>query len=123
MDEYTNSDILASVDNIIDKIQSQRKIMLGVSISALVLAPFAVGLSIYLLTHPTFFYLLEIEDEFGWFLGIFLSGIIIISGIWLYTGIRQYNSLSSWNKRYCGYLNKKKVLDESISNEFQLGKD
>lgn len=123
MDEYTNSDILASVDNIIEKIQNQRKIMLGVSISALILAPFAVGLSIYLLTHPTFFYLLEIEDEFGGFLGILLGGIIIISGIWLYTGIRQYNSLSSWNKRYCGYLNKKKVLDESISNEFQLNKD
>lgn len=123
MDEYTSSDILAAVDNIIEKIQNQRKIMIGVSISALILAPFAVGLSIYLLTHPTFFYLLEIEDEFGLFLGIFLGGIIIVSGIWLYTGIRQYNSLSSWNKRYYGYINKKKELDESISKEFQLNKD
>ncbi|MFB5631626.1 MAG: hypothetical protein ACE5RN_08580 [Nitrosopumilaceae archaeon] len=123
MEEYTNSDILGTVDSIIEKIQNQRKIMLGVSISALILAPFAVGLSIYLLMHPTFFYLLETEDEFGLFLGILLGGIIIISGIWLYTGIRQYNSLSSWNKRYCGYLNKKKVLDDSISNEFQLSKD
>lgn len=123
LEEDANSDILGTVDSIIEKIQNQRKIMLGVSISALILAPFAVGLSIYLLMHPTFFYLLETEDEFGTFLGILLGGIIIISGIWLYTGIRQYNSLSSWNKRYCGYLNKKKVLDDSISNEFQLSKD
>ena len=97
--------------------------MLGVSISALILAPFAVGLSVYLLMHPTFFYLLETENEFGLFLGILLGGIIIISGIWLYTGIRQYYSLSSWNKRYCGYLNKKKELDDSISDEYQLSKD
>jgi hypothetical protein len=121
--EYTSSDILGTVDYIIEKIQSLRKVMLGVSISALILAPFAVGLSVYLLTHPTFFYLLEIENEFGSFLGILLAGIIIISGIWLYTGVRQYNSLSAWNKRYCGYLNKKKELDDSISNEYQLSDD
>ena len=123
MTEYTSSDILGTVDNIIEKIQSMRKIMLGVSISALILAPFATGLSIYLLMHPTFFYLLETENEFGLFLGILLGGIIIISGIWLYTGIQQYNSLSAWNKRYCGYLNKKKELDDSISKEYQLSKD
>lgn len=123
MEEYTNSDILGTLDNIIEKIQKQRKVMLGVSISALVLAPFATGLSIYLLTHPTFFYILELEDEFGTFLSILLGGIIIISGIWLYTGIRQYFSLSSWDKRYCGYLNKKNELDESISKEFQLNED
>ena len=101
MVEHTNSDILGTIDYIIEKIQDQRKIMFGVSISALVLAPFAVGLSVYLLTHPTFFYLLEIEDEFGLFLSILLGVIIIISGIWLYTGIRQYVTLSSWNKIYC----------------------
>lgn len=123
MVEYTSSDILGAIDYFIDKIQNLKKIMLGVSISALVLAPFAVGLSVYLLTHPTFFYLLEIEDEFGLFLSILLSGIIIISGIWLYTGVRQYFSLSSWNKRYCGYLNKKKELDDSISKEYQLGEN
>ena len=123
MAEVSSSDILGTIDHIIEKVQNMRKIMLGVSISALILAPFAIGLSVYLLTHPTFFYLLETENEFGLFLGILLGGIIIISGIWLYVGIRQYFSLSAWNERYCGYLNKKKELDDSISKEYQLGKD
>lgn len=97
--------------------------MIGVSISAVILAPFAIGLSVYLLTHPSFFYVLEIENDFGLFLSILLGGIIVISGIWLYTGIRQYTSLSLWNKRYCGYLNKKKELDDSISKDYQLDKE
>lgn len=120
---YSSSDILGTIDYIIDRVQNLRKIMIGVSISAVILAPFAIGLSVYLLTHPSFFYVLEIENDFGLFLSILLGGIIVISGIWLYTGIRQYTSLSLWNKRYCGYLNKKKELDDSISKDYQLDKE
>jgi len=97
--------------------------MLGVSISALVLAPFAIGLSVYLMTHPTFFQMLENKDEFGLFLSILLGGIIVISVIWLFTGIRQYVSLSSWDHRYRGYLHKKEELDKSISKEYHLDED
>lgn len=117
---YSSSDILGTMDYIIEKIQNLRKIMLGVSISALVLAPFAIGLSIYLMTHPTFFGILEDKDEFGLFLSILLAGIIVISGIWLFTGIRQYVSLSSWDKRYRNYIHKKEELDRSISREYRL---
>ena len=120
MTEYSSSDILGTIDYIIEKIQDLKKVMLGVSVSALVLAPFAIGLSIYLMSHPTFFYLLDTKDEFGVFLSILLGGIIIISGIWLYTGIRQYLSLSSWNKRYSNYIKKKEELDSSISKEYNL---
>ena len=120
MTEYSNSDILGTIDYIIEKIQNLRKIMLGVSISALVLAPFAIGLSVYLMMHPTFFGILEDKDEFGLFLGILLAGIIVISGIWLFTGIRQYMSLSSWDKRYRNYIHKKEELDSSISREYHL---
>ena len=120
MTEYSSSDILGTIDYIIEKIQDLKKIMLGVSVSALVLAPFAIGLSIYLMSHPTFFYLLDTKDEFGVFLSILLGGIIIISGIWLYTGIRQYLSLSSWNKRYSNYIKKKEELDSSILREYNL---
>lgn len=123
MTEYSSSDILGTIDYIIEKIQDLKKVMLGVSVSALVLAPFAIGLSIYLMTHPTFFYLLDTKDEFGVFLSILLGGIIVISSIWLYTGIRQYISLGSWNHRYCGYLHKKEELDESISKEYHLDKN
>lgn len=120
MTEYSSSDILGTIDYIIEKIQDLKKVMLGVSVSALVLAPFAIGLSIYLMSHPTFFYLLDTKDEFGVFLSILLGGIIIISGIWLYTGIRQYLSLSSWNKRYSNYIKKKEELDSSILREYNL---
>lgn len=120
MTEYSSSDILGTIDYIIEKIQNLRKIMLGVSISALVLAPFAIGLSIYLMTHPTFFGILEDKDEFGLFLSVLLAGIIVISGIWLFTGIRQYVSLSSWDKRYRNYIHKKEELDRSISKEYHL---
>jgi len=121
--EYSRSDVLGTIDYIIGKIQNLRKIMLGVSISALVLAPFAIGLSIYLMTHPTFFEMLENKDEFGLFLSILLGGIIVISVVWLFTGIRQYVSLSSWDHRYRGYLHKKEELDKSISKEYHLDED
>ena len=123
MTEYSNADILGTLDYIIEKIQNLRKIMVGVSISAVVLAPFAIALTLYLATHPKFFDILEDKDEFGVFLSILLAGIVIISGIWLYTGIRQYLSLSSWNRRYSGYLNKKEELDRSISKEYNLHED
>lgn len=123
MTEYSNADILGTLDYIIEKIQNLRKIMVGVSISAVVLAPFAIALTLYLATHPKFFDILEDKDEFGVFLSILLAGIVIISGIWLYTGIRQYLSLSSWNRRYSGYLNKKEELDKSISKEYNLHED
>jgi hypothetical protein len=121
--EYSSSDILGTIDYIIEKIQNLRKIMIGVSISALVLAPFAIGLSVYLMTHPTFFGILEDKDDFGVYLSILLAGIIVISVIWLVTGIRQYISLSSWDRRYRGYLHKKEELDKSISKEYQLDED
>lgn len=120
MTEYSNSDILGTIDYIIEKIQSLRKVMLGVSISALILAPFAIGLSIYLMTHPTFYVMLENKDDFGIFLSILLGGIIVISGVWLFTGLRQYISLSSWDKRYNRYIHKKEELDSSISKEYNL---
>ncbi len=120
MTEYSSTDILGTIDYIIEKIQNLRKIMLGVSISALVLAPFAIGLSIYLMMHPVFFDMLEKKDEFGVFLSILLAGIIVISGVWLFTGIRQYVSLSAWDKRYSSYIHKKEELDSSISKEYNL---
>lgn len=118
-DDY-RKDILSAVDNIIEKINNLRKVMLGVSLSAVALAPFAIGLSIYLMLHPSFFSLLEAKDEFGLFLVILLGGIISISAVWLYTGLRQYFSLNDWNKRYLYYFNKKTKVDSSIRATFNL---
>ena len=122
-DDTTREDIISTVDNFIEKIQDLRKVMLGVSISGLILAPFSIGLSIYLLAHPAFYVILEEKDEFGIFLGVLLGGIIGVSGIWMVTGIRQYKSLNNWNHRYCGYLKKKQDLDSHIISEYNLDKD
>ncbi|MCC2647580.1 MAG: hypothetical protein K0R16_383, partial [Nitrososphaeraceae archaeon] len=92
-------DILSLLDNFIEQIHQIRRTLLGVSISALVLSPLAIALSIYLMLHPSFFAILEIENEFGLVLSVLLGAVIIISSIWLITGIRQYRSLSSWNNR------------------------
>lgn len=118
--EVSRSNILSTVDYVIERIQELRKIMIGVSISALILAPLAIGLSVYLSTHPLFFKILEQKDEFGLFLSILLGSIIVISGIWLYTGIRQYMSLSPWKKRYDEYLKKKNELDSSLTSQYKL---
>lgn len=122
-EEQERADIISTVDNFIEKVQKMRRIMIGVSVSAVVLAPFAIGLSIYLMTHPAFFAILEDKDEFGTFLGVMLGGIIGISGIWLGTGIRQYRSLSNWNERYSKYLKKREELDSQIATEYHLSED
>ena len=113
-------DILSLLDSFIDQIHQIRRTLLGVSISALVLSPLAIALSIYLMLHPSFFAVLEIENEFGIVLSVLLGAVIIISSIWLITGIRQYRSLSSWNNRYKEYVEEKKKIDKMIESQYGL---
>jgi uncharacterized membrane protein len=119
----TRQDILALLDSFIHQIQNIRRILLGVSVSAIVLGPLAIALSIYLLFHPSFFAVLETENEFGLVLTVLLGAVIIISGIWLVTGIRQYYSMSQWKKRYEEYLKEKEAIDRKIASQFGLDKD
>ncbi|MCH7966585.1 MAG: hypothetical protein IIB02_04085 [Thaumarchaeota archaeon] len=104
------------MDSFIEKIQYMKGLMLGVSLSALILAPLAIGISAYLITHPKF--LLLLENEFGFMLIILLITVLVTSGIWLVTGIQQFRSLSSWNKRYYNYLKKREDLNKTISSEY-----
>lgn len=119
-DEDSQHGILSSMDMFIEKIQHLKNLMLGVSVSALVLAPLAIGISSYLITHPKFLLMIENENEFGFMLIVLLTVVIITSGIWLFTGIRQFRSLSSWNTRYSNYLKKRQSLDDEISSKFHL---
>ena len=121
--ETERGNILGILDGFIDTIQQLRRIMLGMSISAIFLAPLAIGLSAYLMLHPSFFAILEIENEFGLVLSILLAAVIIISGIWLATGIKQYGSMSKWRKRYEDYTKEKQELDEKIAAQFGLDKE
>ena len=119
----TRQDILALLDGFIQQIHNIRRILLGMSVSAIVLGPLAIALSIYLLLHPSFFAVLETENEFGLVLTVLLGAVIIISGIWLVTGIRQYYSMSQWKKRYEEYLKEKEAIDRKIASQFGLDKD
>jgi hypothetical protein len=114
------------MDNFIEQLLQTRRTLvlaLSLSISSIVLAPLAVGLSIFLLLHPSFFVTLENEEEFGIFLTILLGGVIIVSSIWLAAGIRQYRSIKSWNNKYSIFLKKKEEMDRNIVSEYELDKD
>jgi hypothetical protein len=110
--------ILSLIDIFIEQIFQIRKTLLGVSISALVLAPIAIGLSVFLLQHPSFFAILDIENEFGDILAVLLGIIIVISCIWLVAGIRQYRLISSWKKRYGDYIGEKQEMDRKIASQY-----
>jgi hypothetical protein len=110
--------ILSLIDIFIEQIFKIRKTLLGVSISALVLAPVAIGLSVFLLQHPSFFAILEIENEFGVVLAVLLGIIIVISCIWLVAGIRQCRLIGSWNKRYGDYIREKQEMDRKIASQY-----
>ena len=122
-DKFLRADVLGLMDNFIDKILEIRKIFVSVSISGFVLAPFAIGLSIFLITHPHFFHILEREYDFGAALSILLGVIISISTVWMVTGIRQYLALKSWNTKYRKYLQQKDEINEKILSEYGLEQD
>jgi hypothetical protein len=114
------ANLLTLMDTFIQQIFNIRKTLLGVSISALILAPIAIGLSVYLIRHPSFFAILEIENEFGTVLSVLLVAVIVISCVWLYAGIKQYKKIGSWSSRYKAYLNEKSEINRKISSQFGL---
>ena len=119
----TNTDILNLVDGFIDQISKIRTVLKGVSISALILAPIAIALSIFLLTHSSFFTILENEDEFGLVLLILLGSVIAIASVWIVAGLRQYRLISTWNKRYNEYIVNKEEIQRTIASEFGFTED
>jgi hypothetical protein len=121
--DVARQNVIDLVESFIEQIQQIRKTLLSVSISAVVLAPLAIGLAIFLLRHPSFFAILDGEGDFGIVLTILLATIIIVSLLWLITGIRQYRSVNSWNKRYEIYLRKREELDKTIASQYGLDKD
>ena len=118
-----NNNILSLIDSFIEQIFHMRRTLNFISISAIILSSFAIALSIFLLRHPSFFAVLELEDEFGLILSILLGAIIIISAIWIVAGIKQYRSISSWSKRYNDYIKHKEALDRRLTSEYDLHQD
>lgn len=121
--KFSRTDVLSLLDNFIERILEIRRILIGVSISALILAPLATGLSIFLLTHPRFYSVLQSEHEFGTILGVLLGVIISISVVWIATGVKQYITLKSWDQKYKEYLKQKDEIDRKIASDFGLEDD
>lgn len=115
--------ILSIVEDFIYQVHEIRRVLLGVSMSAIILAPLALALSAYLFLHPSFFAVLDIENEFGLVLSMLLGAVIIISVIWLITGIRQYRSMSSWKSKYVQYQKEKEEMDRKIAEKFGLNEE
>jgi ABC-type uncharacterized transport system fused permease/ATPase subunit len=118
--------VIRLIDSFIEQMRQTRKTLalsLSLSISSMVVAPFAIGLSIYLLQHRSFFTILERENEFGLVLIVFLFGAIILCSVCLVVGIKQYRSINSWNKKYSVYSKKKEELDRNIASEYDLDQD
>ena len=109
--------ILNLIETFIEQIFRIRKTLLGVSISAVIMAPIAIAYSVYLLRHPSFIAILDIQNDFGIVLSVLL-GAIIISSIWLVVGIRQYRLIGSWNKRYGEYIREKQERDRIIASQY-----
>ena len=114
----TRNNILMLMDNFIEQIFEIRRTLLGVSICALILSPIAIGLSIFLIRHPSFFSILEIQNEFGIILGFLLAAMISISSIWLVTGIRQYRKICSWSRRYKEFMLEKEQMDKKLASKY-----
>jgi hypothetical protein len=113
----SSTDILNLIDGFIDQISKIRTIVKGVSVSALILAPLAIVLSLFLLTHSSFFTILEDEDEFGLVLIILLGSVISISCVWIISGLRQYRMISDWNKKYSNCLTNREQVRKNIESE------
>ncbi|MBA3749614.1 MAG: hypothetical protein H0X03_01720 [Nitrosopumilus sp.] len=113
-------DILKLLDDFIENVMKIKKTLVGLSLSALVLAPFAVFLSLYLIINPSFFAILAIETEFGLVLFLMLAAVIIISSIWIITGFRHYKTILRWNKKYEEFSKMKREIDKQILSKYGL---
>jgi hypothetical protein len=122
-DHSSRTDILKMLDTFIDQMSNIRRTLKAISISALILAPLALALSLYLIRHPSFLSLMDARDEFGIVLVTLLSAVIVISSIWIVTGIRQYRLIDSWSKRYDEYVQRKEEIDRKIASNFGVAEE
>ena len=112
--------IIALLDSFIEQINNIRKFLIGVSISSIILTPIAIVLTIFLVTHASFFKILEKESEFGLGLVILLSAVMVISSILFITGILQYKKIGSWHKKYVSFIKEKDDIDRYMENKFKM---
>lgn len=114
------NNILTLVDSFIDQMLKLKNTLRAMSISALILAPIAIGLAIHLISHPTFFNILQGANDFGIVLSVLLASVIVFSSVWLIAGIKQYRLIDSWSKRYQFFITRKEEMDARITVDLAL---
>ena len=119
----SRNNILNLLDSFVEEMAKTRNTLRLMSISALVLAPFAIRLAIYLVTHPSFFNILQTANEFGNVLSVLIALVIGISVIWIITGIKQYRLIDSGNKRYDSFMDRTEEIDKEIASGLSFGKE
>jgi hypothetical protein len=119
----SRNNILNLLDSFVEEIVKIRNTLRIMSISALVLAPIAIGLAIYLIKHPSFFNILQSANDFGNVLSILLVSVIGIPVIWIITGIKQYRLIDSWNKRYDSFIARTEEIDNEIASGLSFDKE
>src|SRR6476660_289140 len=110
--------ILNLADSFIEQMIKIRNNLRIMYISALILAPFAIGLAIYIIHHLSFFNVLQTQGEFGVILSVLLGSVNGISSVWMIAGIKQYLLIDSWNKKYQMFVSRKNEIDNQIASEF-----
>jgi hypothetical protein len=116
----SSNNILNLADSFIEQMLKIKNMLRAMSISGLILAAFAMGLTLYLVNHASFFNVLQSENEFGFMLSILLASIFGISSVWIITAIRQYNFVNSWNERYHFFIVRKEEIDKKIATGLAL---
>jgi hypothetical protein len=119
---YGRLDVLRLLDDFIENVMRTKKTLIGLSLSALVLAPFVVFLSLYFVFNPSFFAILAIEKEFGLVLVLMLAAVIVISFIWMVTGLKHCKSILKWNKKYEEFSKMKQEMDKQILSKYDFDK-
>ena len=119
---YGGLDVLRLLDDFIENVMRTKKTLIGLSLSALVLTPFVVFLSLYLVFSPSFFAILAVETEFGLVLVLMLAAVTVISFIWMVTGLKHYKSVLKWNKKYEEFSKMKQEMDKQILSKYGLDK-
>jgi len=112
--------LLGVLDDFIMQVLRIRRMLYGTFLSAVLLAPTSIVLSVYLIMHPAFLGILNAADDFGEILLVLLGLVVAVSLIWLSFGIRQHRSIGHWNKRYEEYLRKQEELERKIAKQYGL---
>lgn len=114
-DIATRNDVLNLLNELIGRVNNVKRVYVGTTFSAIILAPLSISLSTYLVFHPSFYRLLDSEEGFGYVLAGFLGFLVSLSSTWLVAGLRQYQTLKKWNRKYDNYLASRITFEKSVA--------